>query len=36
MLNANKVYDRQIIQSNGDYLLVSDAHWNMFIERHSQ
>ncbi|MBR0573146.1 MULTISPECIES: XylR family transcriptional regulator [Pasteurellaceae] len=32
LFNANKVYDRQIIEGVGQYLQASQCNWNIFIE----
>ncbi|MCG7585421.1 DNA-binding transcriptional regulator [Photobacterium sp. OFAV2-7] len=32
LFNANKVYDRQIIEGVGEYLQASQAEWDIFIE----
>lgn len=32
LFNANKVYDRQIIEGIGQYLQTSNCNWNIFIE----
>ncbi|RLV59682.1 transcriptional regulator [Parashewanella curva] len=31
LFNANKVYDRQIIQGIGEYVQSSDCDWELFI-----
>jgi LacI family transcriptional regulator len=32
LFNANKVYDRQIMEGIGEYLHASQTHWNIFVE----
>ncbi|RKF14330.1 helix-turn-helix domain-containing protein [Alginatibacterium sediminis] len=32
LFNANKVYDRQVIQGIGDYLQASQCDWDVFLE----
>ncbi|MCE0495715.1 XylR family transcriptional regulator [Vibrio salinus] len=32
LFNANKVYDRQVMEGIGEYLQASQCHWNIFIE----
>ncbi len=32
LFNANKVYDRQVIEGVGEYLQASQADWDIFIE----
>lgn len=32
LFNANKVYDRQVIEGIGEYLQASQCHWDIFIE----
>lgn len=32
LFNANKVYDRQVVEGVGEYLQASQCHWDVFIE----
>ncbi|WGY47139.1 DNA-binding transcriptional regulator [Vibrio sp. ABG19] len=32
LFNANKVYDRQIMEGIGEYLHASQTHWDIFVE----
>lgn len=32
LFNANKAYDRQVMEGVGEYLLVSQSQWDIFIE----
>ncbi|MBF8999065.1 MULTISPECIES: XylR family transcriptional regulator [Vibrio] len=32
LFNANKAYDRQVIEGIGEYLQASQCHWNIFIQ----
>ena len=32
LFNANKVYDRQVIQGVGEYLRDSDVKWDLYLE----
>ena len=32
LFNANKVYDRQVIEGVGEYLQASQCDWDIFIE----
>ncbi|KER02615.1 DNA-binding transcriptional regulator [Photorhabdus temperata] len=32
LFNANKAYDRQVIEGIGEYLQASQCHWDIFIE----
>lgn len=32
LFNANKVYDRQVVEGVGEYLQASQCDWDIFIE----
>jgi len=32
LFNANKVYDRQVVEGVGEYLQASQSDWDIFIE----
>ncbi|BAN97594.1 hypothetical protein E05_28280 [Plautia stali symbiont] len=32
LFNANKVYDRQVVEGVGEYLQASQTDWDIFIE----
>ncbi len=32
LFNANKAYDRQVVEGVGEYLQASQSEWDIFIE----
>ncbi len=36
LFNANKAYDRQVVEGVGEYLQASQSEWDIFIEEDSR